>query len=108
MAKRITLEVARWRAPYGMVCIPLLIEAGYVGEVDRILVVDVPESIQIQRVIQRDQIDAQQARQILAAQISRQARLEHADEVLDNSDAITGLAARIQALHQRYLQLSQA
>jgi dephospho-CoA kinase len=97
----------RAEGPYVMLSIPLLTEnIGHYRWVDRILVVDVPESIQIQRLIARDGIDDTLAARILASQASRSARLALADDVIDNAGPEVALDAQVAALHQRYLELA--
>ena len=76
--------------------------------VNRVLVVDVPEAVQIHRVMARDRIDAAQAQRILAAQASRSQRLALADDVLENSGALDTLQHQVTALHQQYLRLATA
>lgn len=92
--------------PYQIHMIPLLVESGGRRDFDRVLVVDCPEELQIQRVMQRDGVDANSARTILAAQASRAARLAIADDVIVNDGDRDKLSHDVDALHQRYLQLS--
>jgi dephospho-CoA kinase len=92
--------------PYAILSIPLLIESGRTDTVDRVLVVDVSEQQQTERVCRRDGISEQQARAILAAQVSRQERLAAADDVIDNSGSRAALEAQVQALHRSYLTIS--
>ncbi|AWL12910.1 Dephospho-CoA kinase [Saliniradius amylolyticus] len=93
-------------SPYCILAIPLLVENQLQALVDRILVVDVPESVQIERVQQRDKVDAQHARQIQASQASREQRLAIADDVLSNTDNVATLREQVRTLHERYLALS--
>jgi dephospho-CoA kinase len=72
------------------------------------VVVDVPEAVQLQRLIQRDGVDEELAVRILASQTSRTARLALADDVIDNSGPESALDAQVDALHQRYLALTGA
>lgn len=93
--------------PYLVLSIPLLVESGTARErVDRILVVDADESQQVQRLITRDSVTAEQARSILAAQASRADRLKAADDVLVNSGSVPELRQAVDRLHQRYLELA--
>ncbi len=92
--------------PYAIADIPLLTEGG--GRtaypwLDRILVVDVPEAVQAERVMARDQVDAALARQMIAAQATRAQRLAMADDVIVNDGALDALDAHVAALHRRYL-----
>jgi len=94
-------------APYVLLAIPLLIESGEPRKrVARILVVDCPQSLQIDRVMQRSGLSRAQVLAILQAQAKRAQRLEAADDVIDNAGGIEALAAQVLALHQRYLALA--
>jgi dephospho-CoA kinase len=95
------------RAPYLMFAVPLLFESGFDQIVDRCLVVDCPESRQIERLRRRDGADESEARAMLAAQMSREQRLSKADDVIDNSGDIESLRPQVAALHQRYLDLAK-
>jgi len=94
--------------PYIVMAIPLLIEGGSRDRVDRILVVDVDEAVQLQRVMARDHCSAEQAQAILASQAPRSARLAAADDVLPNGGTVTELRQAVDALHQQYLRLAAA
>jgi dephospho-CoA kinase len=91
--------------PYIVMAIPLLVEGGSRGRVDRVLVVDVDEDLQLRRVMARDGCTLEQARSILAAQASRPARLAAADDVLQNDGTVTDLRQAVDRLHERYLRL---
>ena len=93
-------------APYVVCVIPLLIEAAQQDLVDRVLVIDVPEAIQRSRVAARDGYDAARVEQMLAAQVDRTTRLEHADDVIRNDGSLESLRASVAALHQKYLGLA--
>ena len=88
--------------------IPLLVESGSSGRVDRILAVDVDEAVQLQRVMERDGCSLEQARAILASQASRSARLAAANDVLLNTGTVTDLRQAVDHLHERYLRLAEA
>ncbi len=95
------------RGPYCLLAIPLLTEnIDHYRWIDRVLVVDVPESLQITRLIARDHIDQILARRMLAQQATRAERLALADDVVDNSGDESGLDAVVINLHHRYLQLA--
>lgn len=90
-------------APYAVVVVPLLVETGGTNLVDRVLVVDAPEALQIERVSRRDGTTAAAVRRILAVQLDRETRLQAADDVIENDAAEDALDAKVSALHQRYL-----
>ncbi len=73
---------------------------------DRVLVVDVPEEVQIRRTIDRDNIGEELAKTMIGSQLGRQARLALADDVLTNDGTIEDLVPKVQLLHNRYLELS--
>lgn len=98
---------AQARGPYVINAIPLLTEGGGRRDLDRVLVVDCPEDLQIARVMARDQVDEAGARAVLAAQASRAARLAIADDVIVNDGDRSALEAQIEALHQRYLEAAR-
>jgi dephospho-CoA kinase len=107
---RILQRMAAWRqaqsAPYCVLSIPLLVESGLQRAVDRVLVVDAPEAVQIRRLMDRDGIDETLAQRMVRAQSSRSARLAVADDVLDNSGTTQQVADRIDGLHRTYLRLA--
>lgn len=105
---RIAEWIGRQRAPYAIVSAAILLESGLEAFVDRVLVIDAPPAVQVQRLIARDGIDPQLARQMLAAQMDRTLRLARADEVLDNADDGRELRPAVRALHRRYLALAPA
>ncbi len=95
--------------PYCLLAIPLLAEnVAHYRWVDRVLLVDVPESVQMTRLIARDGIDETLARRMLAQQASRAERLALADDVIENSGDESALDRAVNELHQRYLVLANA
>ena len=96
-------------SPYVVFMIPLLVESGGGRDrFDRILVIDCTEATQIARVCARPGIEEGTARAILAAQASRSERLAAADDVLFNEAPLPEIAARVEHLHERYLELASA
>lgn len=92
--------------PYVVMAIPLLVEGDSRNRVDRILVVDVDEAVQLQRLMARDGGSLEQARAILAAQATRSARLAAADDVLLNTATVMELRQGVDRLHEQYLRLA--
>jgi len=99
-------EKDRFDSPYGILVIPLLIEAHMQDLVDRILVVDLPVAEQIQRIMQRDQISHEQAEQAIRNQISASDRLQYADDVIENTATEEDLRHTVEQLHKQYLKLA--
>ena len=95
-------------AAYQVLVIPLFAEGGRRDHVDRVLVVDAPESVQIERLMSRDHVTEAQARASLQAQASREARLAAADDVVQNTGRREDLEPQVEALHVRYLALAAA
>ena len=93
--------------PYQLVVVPLLIESGLDQRVDRVLVVDCPEELQLKRLMMRDGESAAHAKQVLAAQLSRAERLARADDIVDNSGSLTETRRRVTALDAIYRELAR-
>jgi len=94
--------------PYLVLSIPLLIEGGSRDRIDRILVVDADEALQLERLMSRDSVGMEEARAILAAQTGRADRLSAADDVLVNSGTVPELRQAVDRLHERYLEMAAA
>ncbi|MFC5526645.1 dephospho-CoA kinase [Rhodanobacter ginsengisoli] len=94
-------------APYCLLAIPLLAEnIDHYRWVNRVLLVDAPESVQVKRLMARDGIGETLARRMLAQQASRAERLALADDVIENSGDESALDRAVDKLHQRYLALA--
>ena len=100
-------RVSETDGEYCVVVIPLLTESGHFDWLDRVLVVDVPESTQVERLMARDDVTEDQARSSLAAQASREARLRLADDVIDNSGDEYHLDEAVRDLHETYLGVAR-
>ena len=94
--------------PYQILVIPLLVEKNLSAHVDRVLVVDCNEELQIRRLNARDGSTRTQAQAILDAQVSRSTRLKAADDVITNDADMSAVQAQVAALHARYLELARA
>jgi dephospho-CoA kinase len=99
-------RLAQSKAPYVLLVIPLLFEAGWQERVDRVLVVDVPVELQRARAATRDRLDAERIDAILAAQASREQRRAGADDLIDNSEDPAALEQQVERLHRSYLALA--
>jgi dephospho-CoA kinase len=95
------------RGPYHVIVVPLLLETGFASLVDRVLVVDCPEPIQRARLAERDHESAEQIERMIGSQIARDARLQAADDVIDNAGSLTDTRRQVEALHRRYLDLAR-
>lgn len=99
-------RVAKLAGPYCVLCIPLLLETGQEGEVDRILVVDTPHSLQYRRVMARDGLSAGEAAAMLRAQIGWRERLARAHDVIVNDRDLSELERRVSELDGLYKKLA--
>lgn len=101
------IAVAQAPQPYVMLVVPLLLELnGYRDVIQRVAVVDCSEQTQIERTMRRSNISEAAVRAIMAAQLSRAARLGRADDVIDNDGDEAALRGQVAALHARYLALA--
>ncbi|RJG09409.1 dephospho-CoA kinase [Massilia cavernae] len=94
--------------PYVMFVVPLLIESGsWADRVSRVLAVDCPEELQVARVVARNGLAEEQVRAIMATQVTRQARLAAADDVVVNDAGLEELRPQIARLHANYMEFSE-
>jgi dephospho-CoA kinase len=93
--------------PYQLLVIPLFVETGGHTPVDRVLVVDCSEALQIRRLQARDGTTVEQARQILRAQATREARLALANDVIVNEGDLASVRDRVAHLHETYVKLAR-
>jgi dephospho-CoA kinase len=101
-------RLARADFPYIILVVPLLLESGsYREHVNRVVVVDCPEEMQIARVMARSTLTRDEVMAIMAAQSGRQERLAMADDIIANDAGLDALQARIAALHATYLKLAK-
>jgi dephospho-CoA kinase len=107
IAEYIQDELQTAQSPYAILVSPLLMETGQARFTNRILVVDAPEELQLRRAIARDNNSEQQVRAIMAAQTSRNRRLEFADDVIVNDGSLDALDDKVERLHQSYLELAR-
>lgn len=95
-------------APYVVHVVPLLVESpDYRKRVQRVLVVDCPEALQVERVRARSGLSAAEVEAIVRSQVSREKRLAAADDVIDNSNSLDDLREQVRRIHARYLLLAQ-
>jgi len=90
--------------PYVLLISPLLLETNQHELVDRVVVIDVPESIQLERTMARDDNTREQVEKIMAAQLSREQRCSRADAIINNNKPLTDVERQVRALHDRFLE----
>jgi dephospho-CoA kinase len=103
IGREIMAQLEASTTPYTILSSPLLLETSQRDLADCIVVVDVPESVQLERTMQRDDNDKAQVRRIMAAQLPRSERLQGADIVLDNSRSLAALDELVEELHKEFL-----
>ncbi len=108
IAARIEEAIGRWRSPYGLLVVPLLLERGGLrSRVARVLVIDCPEAEQVRRVQRRSGLAEDEVRRIMATQLPRAERLAQADDVVDNGGPPDDIEAQVDVLDRRYRELAR-
>ena len=102
---RTLAALEQMRAPYAIAVVPLLVETGFRQLVDRVAVVDCPRALQIDRLMNRDGINLDQAEAMLGAQADRQTRLAAAHDVIDNGGGRASTRRQVGRLHALYRRL---
>jgi len=101
-------ELESASSPYAILAHPILVETGQTRICNRVLVVDVPEEVQLRRTMARDGNTEEQVRNIMAAQATREQRLLAADDVIENDNDLEHLDREVARLHAEYLRLAAA
>ena len=106
--QRLQALLAAASSPYALLVSPLLLETNQRQLCQRVIVVDVPESVQLERASRRDNSNRADIERIMAAQMPRQQRLAQADAVIDNSGANSDIATAVEPVHRQLLQWATA
>jgi dephospho-CoA kinase len=102
-----TKRILHCNSPYVIVAVPLLLETDdYNYLINRILVVDCDEQLQIMRTMTRSHLSVEEIKAIMAAQINRTQRLIKADDIIVNNDDINCLKEQVVRMHRNYIELS--
>ena len=104
--EEIDKKISKIDYPYCLVVIPLLIETNAMGYFNRILIVDTAETMQIHRAQQRDNASEENIEKIIKSQVSREQRLKHADDIIENNLSIEELNNSVVELHKKYINLA--
>ncbi|MCX8601936.1 MULTISPECIES: dephospho-CoA kinase [unclassified Gilliamella] len=96
-------QIAKQTAPYVIWVVPLLIENNLHQLADRVLMVDVPETLQMERLIYRDKISESLAKRMIRTQVPLAERLSYADDIIVNNGNLASLSEQVNKLHQQYL-----
>lgn len=105
--EKMLLDLNAINSEYALLVIPLMVENNLQALASTVLVVDVDEETQLQRTMERDHVDRQQAHSILASQATRQQRLAAADHVIKNNTENQKLLPQITELHKKFLEMSR-
>jgi len=100
--KTMLQQIADATSHYCILSVPLLVEGNLTELCDRVIVVDCPESMQLERAMQRDGSTKQIIESIMASQATRKERLAAADDVIDNSKTLAFLNEQVLTLHSKY------
>lgn len=100
-------RVQQAKSPYCILVIPLLLETKQEKFVDRILVVDAPKQMQINRTTKKNKMSEKEVKIIIATQANREQRLTCANDIIYNNSSLSELKQQVQQLHQKYLILSR-
>ena len=107
IGEQITKEISESTSVYTLFVAPLLLETKSQEMCSRVVVVDVPKDVQIQRTAKRDKVSSNQVELMVAAQMKREKRLEKADDVLLNNGTIEDLEKQVEELHKKYIQMAE-
>lgn len=94
-------------SPYAVLASPLLLETSQHQMVQRVLLIDVPEEMQIARTTSRDKVSIEQVQAIMAAQMPRAEKLARADDIISNASTLAALHCALDKQHQHYLRIAQ-
>jgi dephospho-CoA kinase len=95
------------QSPYCIVIVPLLLETSPNSLIDRILLIDCPEELQVERVMSRDGMTKDQVYAIVNTQAQRSMRINKANDVIDNTGSLTQLHEKVESMHAYYLSLTK-
>lgn len=101
-------QLANAASPYVVLASPLLLETAQFQLVDRVLVIDAGEQLQLERASHRDKNNEAQIKAIMQTQLSRQERCARANDIIQNHGSIDELDAQVAKLHQLYLELAKS
>ena len=101
-------QIAASRADYVIVDIPLLVESGaYQDRIQRVIVVDCEENLQIERTMARSKLTTPEVQAIMVTQATRRERLRHADDIVVNESGLDSLSSSVAVLDQRLKALAK-
>ncbi len=105
--REIREQIKHLNTPYCIVMIPLLVENSLYRLVDRVLVIDTSERIQLRRTAERDNVPVQDVQAIINIQANRKTRRDRADDIIENISSIDALQQQVNVLHQKFLDIAR-
>lgn len=107
--QRVDAEIATRQAQYVMLAVPLLVETGaYRDRVERVVVVDCSEELQLTRTAARSKLSSAEIKSIMATQAARAERLRHANDIILNNGELGSLSIPVAVIDQRLRALATA
>jgi len=100
-------DITTAKSAYVVLVAPLLFENGLDKLCNRTLLIDIPQSVQIERTASRDNVSTEQVKAIIAAQMSREDKQKKADDILNNDRALNNVNHDLLTLHKNYLHMAQ-
>jgi dephospho-CoA kinase len=107
IGEEIIHQIQASQSPYTILASPLLLESGQFRLARRVLLIDVPEALQIARTTARDDTTEDGVKAIMKAQMSREERLNRADDVIVNDQDLAHLHREVEKLHATYLLMAK-
>ena len=107
IAKEIKLQLSKSQSPYTLLSSPLLLESTQHQLTQRILVIDAPEALQLERTIHRDEATKESVQAIIDIQMNREDRLKHADDIIYNDQGLDHLYRQVDALHAHFIDMAK-
>jgi len=104
----IVRQLSASTSPYTLLVSPLLLESSQHKLAHRVLLIDVPEEVQLRRTANRDKVAEAQVRAIIAAQMSREEKRRRADDIVTNDADLAALHQQLDALHETYLKMAKS
>ena len=107
IAEELLNQLSNAPSEYVILASPLLVESQQYIMCDEVIVVDVPEEVQLERTIQRDDNDAEQVKRIMASQATREKRKQHATIIIENTAGLDKLDTFVMQQHPEMLEKAQ-
>ncbi len=108
IGEEIVRQLRASTSPYTLLVSPLLLESSQHKLANRILLIDVPEAVQLSRTASRDKVAEAQVKAIIAAQMPREEKRRRADDIVMNDADLASLHQQLDAIHETYLKMAES